>query len=88
MSNAVPAGYISEEEQASRFGVTVRTLRRWRARGEGPPIVRLGHRVLYAEDAGARYLRERETAISLPSPRWRARRGGMSAARESARSVA
>ncbi len=39
--------YISEKEMAEARGVTERTLRGERLRGDGPPYVRDGRRILY-----------------------------------------
>lgn len=37
----------SEAELAERWGISRRTLQRWRRDGEGPPFLRLGRRVFY-----------------------------------------
>jgi hypothetical protein len=55
-------GYISEDSQASRSGVTVSTLRRWRGRGYGPRWEKFGRFVLYAEDANQRFIEEEAAA--------------------------
>ena len=42
--------YLTERDFAGRYHVSVRTLQRWRASGDGPPFVRLGpRRVVYRE---------------------------------------
>jgi hypothetical protein len=41
-SNALFAGYLTEEEVASQRGRSIRTLRTERQRGDGPPWLRLG----------------------------------------------
>lgn len=54
-------GYLTEDEQAHELGVAVRTLRKWRASGEGPAFVRVGgKRVLYAVGSAAAWLKARE----------------------------
>ena len=52
---AVP-GYISEEEQAERLDVTIRTLRSWRQQGVGPAWTKVGKIVRYPEGADERWL--------------------------------
>jgi hypothetical protein len=44
--------YLSQRElvQYLNHRVTIRTLRRWRRRGKGPPWVRIGGRVFYRID--------------------------------------
>ncbi len=44
------AGYLTEEQVAKERRRTRRTLRAERARGEGPPYIRLGKEILYQED--------------------------------------
>ena len=41
------ADFLEHEEAAAELKVCERTLDRWRQLGEGPPITRLGRRVLY-----------------------------------------
>jgi len=43
-------GYISEQEQAQRLNLTVRTLRKYRRQRIGPPWIKFGGRVIYPED--------------------------------------
>jgi hypothetical protein len=69
-------GYISEENQASRSGVTVSTLRRWRGQGYGPRWSKFGRFVLYAEDANTRFIAQEAAATEArrnPRPRGRPR---------------
>jgi DNA-binding transcriptional MerR regulator len=42
-------GYISEQEQAERLNLTIRTLRKYRQTRVGPPWVKIGKRVLYPD---------------------------------------
>jgi len=55
-------GYISEQEQAKRCGVTPSTLRRWRSKGFGPRAVLFGRIPMYRDDANERYLAQEEAA--------------------------
>jgi len=38
---------LNQKELARRWGISHRTLERWRYAGEGPPYLKLGGRVLY-----------------------------------------
>lgn len=40
--------FLSEIEVAKRYGLSRRTLQTWRGRGEGPPTVKAGRKVLYS----------------------------------------
>lgn len=40
-------GYLSEADFSTQLGIDIRTARRWRRAGTGPPFVRLGKGVLY-----------------------------------------
>jgi predicted site-specific integrase-resolvase len=51
--------YVPEDDLARDLGITRRTLRMWRARGEAPPITRLGLRILYHRDDIREWLRSR-----------------------------
>jgi len=39
--------HLRQKELADRWHVSVRTLERWRALGEGPRYLRLGRRIVY-----------------------------------------
>jgi len=54
-------GYIPEPEVSRERGVTQRTLRAERARGNGPPFLRLGKKIYYPRDAFRAWLKCRET---------------------------
>jgi hypothetical protein len=58
----VLADYLTEDEQAAALGLTVRTLRSWRQRGEGPPFVKVGKRVFYPIAGNAAWLKANEQA--------------------------
>ena len=54
------ADFLSQEEAAAELKVCKRTLDRWRRLGEGPPITRLGRRILYRRSSSQAWLRARE----------------------------
>lgn len=54
------AGYLSEAELAEQLHKSVRTLRVWRQRREGPPWIKLGGDVMYAEDSTRAWLKSLE----------------------------
>ncbi len=49
MANTLAEDYTPEREQAVIEGVSLRTLRRRRARREGPPWVRLNSKIYYSK---------------------------------------
>jgi hypothetical protein len=65
--------YRSQDELARDLGVAPLTLIRWRAAGTGPPITKLGARVLYARDSTDRWLRSLEVAAVEMPPRGKRR---------------
>lgn len=48
-SNELLIGYTPEKQVATIRGVTVRTLRAERQRGDGPPWIRMGKKILYPD---------------------------------------
>jgi excisionase family DNA binding protein len=48
---------LTETETAALLHVSVRTLRRWRQQGSGPPAHKAGRRVLYAKGEVLAWLR-------------------------------
>ncbi|WP_294534650.1 hypothetical protein [uncultured Rhodoblastus sp.] len=54
------AGYIHEEIMAKARGVTTRTLRNERQRGEGPPYVTINRGVYYSEPGWREWLQSIE----------------------------
>jgi predicted DNA-binding transcriptional regulator AlpA len=58
------AEYYTEHQLADQFGVTLRTLRTWRAAGEAPPHKRLGKYVMYAKADVRDWLAKRRTDVS------------------------
>lgn len=59
-STHVLDGYITEEELARQWGVSVRTCQRSRALRRGPPYLVLGRQVYYRVEAVLRWLAEHE----------------------------
>ena len=53
---------LTEQDLAGELGLTVRTLRRWRALRESPPYVRIGRQIFYRSDAVRAWLLARERA--------------------------
>ena len=62
MSNSGPvlSDYFTQKEAAAELKITERTLDRWRRLREGPPITRLGRRILYRRSTLQAWLRGRE----------------------------
>jgi Helix-turn-helix domain len=54
------ADFLTQEEAAAELKVCERTLDRWRRLDEGPPITKLGRRVIYRRASLEAWLRERE----------------------------
>jgi hypothetical protein len=54
------AEFLTQGEAAAELKICTRTLDRWRRLGEGPPITKLGRRVLYRRPSLAAFLRARE----------------------------
>lgn len=52
--------FLSREEAASFLRVHPRTLARWYAQGEGPPVVMQGRQILYLKDSLLAWLRSQE----------------------------
>ena len=53
--------YVTAGRLASLLGVTVRTLSRWDAAGNGPPKIKIGKKVLFDLDKVPEWLAGRET---------------------------
>jgi hypothetical protein len=61
MSNFEPLlSEFTQEEAATELNVTARTLDRWQRLREGPPITKLGRRILYRRSSLLAWLRARE----------------------------
>jgi Helix-turn-helix domain len=57
---AILEGYLTESELAMQLGRGVRTLARWRALDEGPPVTRIGREILYRKSSVKAWLEGRE----------------------------
>lgn len=59
---------VLDNVEAARFlGVSPETLPQWRVRGNGPPFVRVGRRVVYRRATLERWLQEREVTSTSDS---------------------
>jgi hypothetical protein len=54
------ADFLARDEAAAELKICERTLDRWRRLGEGPPITKLGRRVLYRRSSLQAWLIARE----------------------------
>jgi predicted site-specific integrase-resolvase len=54
------ADFLTQDEAAAELKICERTLDRWRRLGEGPPIIKLGRRILYRRSSLQAWLRGRE----------------------------
>jgi hypothetical protein len=57
--NRIP-GYTDEVATAAELNVSVRTLRKWRKQGVGPPYVKVARQIHYADQSRAAWLKARE----------------------------
>jgi hypothetical protein len=53
-------GYTPEPETAEELRISVRTLRKWRQLGIGPPYIEVGRQIHYGDESRAAWLRSRE----------------------------
>jgi hypothetical protein len=53
-------GYAPEHETAEELNVSVRTLRKWRQLGVGPPYIEVARQIHYGDESRAAWLRSRE----------------------------
>jgi predicted DNA-binding transcriptional regulator AlpA len=51
------ADFLTQDEAAAELKICERTLDRWRRLGEGPPVTKLGRRVLYRRSSLQAWLR-------------------------------
>jgi predicted site-specific integrase-resolvase len=63
------ADFLTQDEAAAELKVRRRTLDRWRQLGDGPPITKLGRRVLYRRKSLEAWLRAREHHEHATTPR-------------------
>ncbi len=54
--------YFTEDEMARELRIVTRTLRNWRRDKAGPPVTKIGRRVLYAKASARKWMASRETA--------------------------
>src|SRR5436190_22777922 len=54
------ADFLTPDEVAAELKICARTLDRWRRLGDGPPITRLGRRIIYRRSSLQEWLRSRE----------------------------
>lgn len=60
VADTLLADFLTQDEAAAELKLCERTLDRWRRLGEGPPITKLGRRVLYRRSSLHAWLRTRE----------------------------
>lgn len=56
-------GYLSEEQYASFRGLSLRSTRNERARGAGPPFVRVGRKVFYPVSGLRAWMKARQVHV-------------------------
>jgi excisionase family DNA binding protein len=61
------ADFLTQEEAAAQLKVSKRTLDRWRALSEGPPITKVGRRAFYRRASVQRWLAAQEQTESASS---------------------
>jgi hypothetical protein len=66
MSNSQPvlSDYFTKKNAAAELKVTDRTLDRWQRLREGPPVTKLGRRILYRRSSLQAWLRKREGDVA------------------------
>jgi hypothetical protein len=52
----VAAGLYTEQQQAQRLGIGLRTLRMWRAKGYGPTPTYIGRFIYYTPENEAKFI--------------------------------
>jgi hypothetical protein len=60
MEGGLLGDYFAENELAAELDVTVRTIQRWRADREGPPVTFIGNRPVYSKASVRAWLKNRE----------------------------
>jgi hypothetical protein len=53
------SGYTDERRTAEELGVALRTLRKWRAEGTGPPFIKFARQIHYPDQHRAEWLKRR-----------------------------
>jgi hypothetical protein len=69
--------HLNQEQLARRWGLSPRTLERWRWLGSGPPFLRLNGRVAYRLEDVLAFERESLRKQTPNTPRGRRRIGGI-----------
>ena len=59
--NGLLADYLTDDELAGELGISPRTLARWDALGEGPPITKVGRKKMRRRKTARQWLAEKET---------------------------
>ena len=54
-------GWMSRKELADALGVTAGTLAKWQSQRIGPPLVRIGRKVIYRREAVQEWLQSQES---------------------------
>ena len=70
MSAEILSDYLAESELAKELGLCTRTIQRWRAKREGPPVTLIGQSHVYRIDSVRDWLKANEQ----PVPRKRTRK--------------
>ena len=60
VNQPILADYATEREVAEEIRASPRTLIRWRELGIGPPVTKLGRRILYRRSSFAAWLAQQE----------------------------
>jgi predicted site-specific integrase-resolvase len=68
-AGALLGEWMSREELAAEIGISADTLQKWQSRRIGPPVTRIGRKVLYRRDSVRAWMIEQEQ-----KPRTAARR--------------
>ena len=53
-------GYLDEYKVADELGVRIRTLRKWRAEGQGPAFIKIARQIHYSAESLAAWLKSHE----------------------------
>jgi phage terminase Nu1 subunit (DNA packaging protein) len=62
-AGSLRAAYFTKAELAAELDRTVRTIDRWLAIGEGPPVTLLGREQIFRKDSVAAWLASRERQV-------------------------
>ena len=63
-SESLLTDFLSRHEAAAELMVCERTLDRWKRLGEGPPVTKLGRRILYRRSSLRTWLLTREQRVA------------------------